>query len=161
MVHKTSMDLDRIDAAILTHLQREGRLTAAELGDRVGLSASACHRRVKALEEAGVIDRYVALLSEDALGRRSTVFVAVTLDAQRREVLEAFELAVAGCPEVMDCFLMSGDSDYLLRVSVAAGDSYERIHKDVLSALPGVRRLVSNFAIRRVVSRTAVPVGLR
>jgi Lrp/AsnC family transcriptional regulator, leucine-responsive regulatory protein len=152
------MDLDRIDAAILTHLQRDGRLTSADLGERVGLSPSACHRRVKALEDAGVIDRYVALLSEETLGRRSTVFVAVTLEAQRRDVLDAFERAVALCPEVLDCFLMSGDSDYLLKVSIAAGDSYERIHKDVLSALPGVRRLVSNFAIRRVVSRTAVPV---
>lgn len=150
--------MDRLDAALLNHLQRNGRLTAAELGERVGLSPSACHRRVRALEEAGVIDRYVALLSDEALGRRTTVFVAVTLDNQRRDTLEAFETAVERCPDVQDCFLMSGDSDYLVRVTIGPGDSYERIHKDVLSALPGVRRLVSNFTIRKVVSRTAIPI---
>lgn len=150
--------IDRIDAAILAQLQRNGRLTSSELGERIGLSTSAAHRRVKALEDAGVIDRYVALLSDAGAGRRATVFVAVTLDSQRRDTLEAFERALEGCPEVLDAYLMSGTSDYLLRVAIIEGDSYERVHKDVLSALPGVQRLVSNFAIRRVFSRTAIAV---
>lgn len=150
--------IDRIDAAVLAQLQKDGRLTSAALGERVGLSPSAAHRRVKALEEAGVIDRYVALVSEETLGRRVTVFVEVTLDSQRRETLEAFERALENCPEVVDAYLMSGTSDYLLRVALADSDSYERIHKDVLSALPGVQRLVSNFAIRKVLSRTAMVI---
>jgi Lrp/AsnC family transcriptional regulator, leucine-responsive regulatory protein len=150
--------IDRIDAALLGELQKDGRLTSADLGERVGLSPSAVHRRVKALEEGGVIDRYVALLSEEGLGRRTTLFIAVTLESQRREILDAFERALLTCPEVVDAYLMTGESDYLLRVVLAEGDSYERVHKDVLSALPGVRRLVSSFAIRRVLSRTAVAV---
>ncbi len=153
--------MDRMDRAILLALQASSGLTHAALGEKVGLSASACHRRVKALEESGVIDRYVAILSDAALGRRSVIFIAVTLDNQRRETLEAFEKTVAACPEVLEAYLMSGEFDYLLRVVVAEGDSYERIHKDVLSSLPGVRRLVSNFAIKQVARRTVEPLPKR
>jgi Lrp/AsnC family transcriptional regulator, leucine-responsive regulatory protein len=145
--------MDRLDRAILTELQANGRLTAAELGERVGLSASAAHRRMKALEADKLIDQYVALLSPAATGWQSTVFVAVSVENQNRETLEKFERAVARCPEVLDCYLMSGESDYLLKVAVCAGDRYERIHADVLSALPGVRRLISSFAIRTVFRR--------
>ncbi len=150
--------MDRTDRAILTALQANSGLTHAALGEKIGLSASACHRRVKALEETGTIDRYVAILSDSALGRRSAVFIAATLDNQRRETLDAFERALSNCPEVLDAYLMSGEFDYLLRVVVADGDSYERIHKDVLSSLPGVRRLVSNFAIKQVARRTVEPL---
>ena len=150
--------MDRFDRAILSALQADSAHTHAALGERVGLSPSACHRRVKLLEEAGYIARYVALLSDKALGQRSVIFIAVTLDNQRRETLEAFERSLSACPEVLDAYLMSGESDYLLRVVVAEGDRYERIHKEVLSALPGVRRLVSNFAIKPVVQRTAEPL---
>jgi Lrp/AsnC family transcriptional regulator, leucine-responsive regulatory protein len=150
--------MDRTDRAILLALQANSGLTHAALGDKVGLSASACHRRVKALEESGVIDRYVAILSQTALGRRSAVFIAATLDNQRRETLEAFERSISACPEVLEAYLMSGEFDYLLRVVVAEGDSYERIHKDVLSSLPGVRRLVSNFAIKQIARRTVEPL---
>jgi Lrp/AsnC family transcriptional regulator, leucine-responsive regulatory protein len=150
--------MNRIDRAILLALQANSGLTHAALGEKVGLSASACHRRVKALEEAGVIERYVAILSDSALGRRSAVFIAATLDNQRRETLDAFERAISACSEVLDAHLMSGEFDYLLRVVVAEGDSYERIHKDVLSGLPGVRRLVSNFAIKQVARRTVEPL---
>jgi Lrp/AsnC family transcriptional regulator, leucine-responsive regulatory protein len=150
--------MDYTDRAILSALQANSGLTHAALGEKIGLSASACHRRVKALEERGVIERYVAILSESALGNRSVVFIAATLDNQRRETLDAFEKAIAACAEVLEAYLMSGEFDYLLRVSVAEGDSYERIHKDVLSGLPGVRRLVSNFAIKQVARRTVEPL---
>ena len=152
------MRLDSVDISILTELQDHGRLTNAELAERVGLSASACHRWVKALEQAGVIDRYVAILSEKALGRGITVYVQVTLDNQKRETLVAFEEAVETVPEVMECYLMSGDADYLVRVLVRDANDYERVHREVLSGLPGVARLVSSFTIRRVFSRTTMPV---
>lgn len=152
------MRLDSVDISILTELQERGRLTNAELAERVGLSASACHRRVKALEQAGVIDRYVAILSEKALGRGITVYVQVTLDNQKRETLVAFEGAVEEVPEVMECYLMSGEADYLIRVLVRDANDYERVHREVLSGLPGVARLHSSFTIRRVFSRTTMPV---
>tara|TARA_R110002073_G_scaffold29837_5_gene93613 strand:+ start:7628 stop:8104 length:477 start_codon:yes stop_codon:yes gene_type:complete len=150
--------LDDVDVAILTELQEHGRLTNAELAERAGLSASACHRRVKALESSGVIDRYVAILSEKALGRGITVYVQVTLDNQKRETLVGFETAVEAVPEVMECYLMSGDADYLVRVLVRDANDYERVHREVLSGLPGVARLVSSFSIRRVFARTTMPV---
>lgn len=152
------MRLDDVDVAILTELQEHGRLTNAELAERAGLSASACHRRVKALESSGVIDRYVAILSEKALGRGITVYVQVTLDNQKRETLVGFETAVEAVPEVMECYLMSGDADYLVRVLVRDANDYERVHREVLSGLPGVARLVSSFSIRRVFARTTMPV---
>lgn len=152
------MRLDSVDISILTELQDNGRLTNAELAERVGLSASACHRRVKALESAGVVDRYVAILSEEALGRGITVYVQVTLDNQKRETLQGFEDAVTHVPEVMECYLMSGEADYLVRVLVRDANDYERVHREVLSALPGVARLNSSFTIRRVFSRTTMPV---
>ena len=150
--------MDRLDRMILSALQLNSGLTHAALGDKVGLSASACHRRVKMLEDEGFIDHYAAVLGDKALGKRSIVFIAVTLDNQRRETLDAFERSLVACSEVLDAYLMSGEFDYLLRVVVAEGDRYERIHKDVLSGLPGVRRLVSNFAIKPVIQRTAQPL---
>ena len=107
---------------------------------------------------SGVIDRYVAILSEKALGRGITVYVQVTLDNQKRETLVAFETAVEAVPEVMECYLMSGDADYLIRVLVRDANDYEHVHREVLSGLPGVARLVSSFTIRRVFSRTTMPV---
>ena len=148
-------ELDEFDHKILLELERNGVLTAAALSDRVGLSPSACHRRVKAMEAAGVIEGYAAILSEKALGRSATVFVAVTLEDQRRETMAKFERAVAQCRDVQDCHLMTGESDYLLRIVIADDDRYERIHQDTLSRLPGVRRLVSNFTIRTVFRRAA------
>lgn len=145
--------LDPVDEAILSRLADDGRITSAALGDAVGLSPSAAHRRVKALEQAGVITGYAAILSDDAFGRATTAFVAVTLDNQRQETMAAFERAVARCPEVEDCHLMTGESDYLLRIVVRGDDRYERVHQDVLSRLPGVRRLVTSFSIRTVFRR--------
>jgi Lrp/AsnC family leucine-responsive transcriptional regulator len=155
MPQETPAQLDDFDQKILIELERDGVLTAAALAERIGLSASACHRRVKALEAAGVIEGYAAILSEKALGRSATVFVAVTLEDQRRETMAKFERAVALCREVQDCHLMTGESDYLLRIVIADDDRYERIHQDTLSRLPGVRRLVSNFTIRTVFRRAA------
>ncbi len=152
------MELDNKDKQILTLLQAEGRLSNADLAERVGLSASACHRRVKALESDGIIADYVALLDEAAFGRTSSVFVQVTLDNQRTENLSHFEEAVAACPEIMECYLTTGDADYLLRVLVRDAADYERIHHQVLTRLPGATRVVSNFAIRRVFRRTALAV---
>lgn len=149
------MELDEFDHKILTLLERDGALTSVALADQVGLSPSACHRRVKALEAGGVIEGYAALLSDQALGRGATVFVAVTLENQRAETMAAFERAVVKSREVQDCHLMSGESDYLLRIVLAGEDRYERVHRETLSKLPGVRRLVSNFTIRTVFRRAA------
>lgn len=152
------VNFDRFDAAILALLQQDGRLTSQELGEKIGLSSSAAHRRVKLLEQAGVISGYAAQLSEEAMGRPSTVFVAVTLEDQRQETLGRFERSLSAYPEVIECYLMASESDYLLKVMVPAGDAYERIHRDILSMLPGVRRVVSQFAIRAVFRRSALPV---
>ncbi|HWA00071.1 MAG TPA: Lrp/AsnC family transcriptional regulator [Caulobacterales bacterium] len=156
MTQLSPATLDEFDRRLLAELERDGSLTHAALAERVGLSASACHRRVRALEAAGVIEGYAAILSERALGRGATVFVAVTLENQRRETMAAFERAVAQCREVQDCHLMTGESDYLLRIVIADNDRYERVHQETLSRLPGVQRLVSNFTIRTVFRRTAL-----
>ena len=121
----------------------------------LGQGAQPTDRIARMLEAAGVIEGYAAILSEKALGRSATVFVAVTLEDQRRETMAKFERAVALCREVQDCHLMTGESDYLLRIVIADDDRYERIHQDTLSRLPGVRRLVSNFTIRTVFRRAA------
>ena len=152
------MQLDAVDAAILNHLQADGRMANAELAERVGLSPSACHRRVRALEAAGVITGYAAMVDPDAIQRGLTVIVLATLENQRRETLEAFEGAVAEIEDVMDCRLTTGAEDYILRLQVRDARDYERLHRERLSGLPGVARLVSNIAMRTVFTRTALPV---
>ncbi|VAV87669.1 Transcriptional regulator, AsnC family [hydrothermal vent metagenome] len=154
------MNLDAIDVSILDQLQAKGRMNNADLAEEIGLSSSACHRRVRALEAGGIISQYVALLSEEKLGRATSVFVQVTLQNQRRENLAKFEQAVGKCPEIMECFLMTGDADYLLRVCVRDGTDYERLHHDVLTRLPGVQRINSNYAIRKIFRRTALPLAV-
>ncbi len=140
--------MDRIDRKILDQLAQDSRLTGEQLGERVGLSPSAAHRRVKALEESGAIIGYRARLSKAARGNPSTVFVQVTLTDQRQATMLAFEQAMASTPQIVEAHLMSGQSDYLIKVLVRDDDSYERIHREILSALPGVQRLVSQFTIR-------------
>ncbi|MBA4050373.1 MAG: transcriptional regulator [Erythrobacter sp.] len=140
--------MDRIDRKILDLLAADSRLTGEQLGEQVGLSPSAAHRRVKALEESGVILGYRARLSRAARGNPSTVFVQVTLTDQRQATMLAFEEALARTRQVAEAHLMSGQSDYLVKVLVPGDDSYERIHREILSALPGVQRLVSQFTIR-------------
>ncbi|MHB0920575.1 leucine-responsive regulatory protein [mine drainage metagenome] len=151
-------ELDHHDRAILALLQSDARMPNASLAERVGLSPSACLRRVQRLEQAGVIARYVALLDPRAIDRATTVFIEVTLDSQREEVLAAFERAVAGCRDILECHLMAGDFDYLLRAAVANPQDYERLHKQDLSRLPHVVRIKSSFALRTVVKRTDYPV---
>ena len=149
------VDLDRTNRAILNALQEDGRITNAELAERVHLSPSACLRRVRRLEEAGIIDRYVALLDPAAIGRSTHVFVEITLQSQAEELLDAFEAEVADAPEVMSCHLMAGAADYLVHVVVADVADYERLHRTHLAQLPGVATLHSSFAIRAVHTGTA------
>ncbi len=143
--------MDLIDERILKILRADSSLTSQTLGERIGLSPSAAHRRMKLLEEAGHIQGYRARLSREARGRPSTVFVAVTLKDQTEPTLESFEAALARCQNVAEAHLMGGDSDYLLKIEVRTDDSFERLHRDVLARLPGVQRLVSHFSIRTVV----------
>ncbi|NKC00538.1 MAG: winged helix-turn-helix transcriptional regulator [Pseudomonadales bacterium] len=150
--------LDRQDRAILHETQLHGRITNAELAERINLSESACLRRVRALEKSGILRGYVGLVDQSAVGYPDNVFVSITLHSQQQNDLVRFEEAVAALPEVMECYLMSGDADYLLRVIVADARDYERIHSQHLTRLPGVSRVQSNFALRTVIKKTEVPV---
>ena len=152
------MDLDKLDRELLRLLQNDGRLTNAELAQRIGLSPSACFRRLQRLEQAGVIAGYAALLDGAAIGRPTTVFIEVTLDSQGSAALDAFERAVAACPDVLECHLMSGDFDYLLRVAVADMRDYERVHRHQVAAFPHVARIRTAFAMRAVVPRRGYPL---
>lgn len=149
---------DSTDLRILDTLQREGRISNADLAERVNLSASACHRRVQRLEEEGLISGYVALLEARRMGRGTMVFVEITLTGQAEELLDAFERAVALVPEVLECHLMAGSADYLLKVAVADTDDFASIHRRALSALPGVRGMQSSFVLRTVRQSTALPL---
>ena len=151
-------DPDATDRRILTVLQREGRIANAELADRIALSASACHRRVQRLEQAGFIGSYVALLDARKLGRPTTVFVEITLSGPADEVLEAFEREVKKIPDVLECHLMAGTADYLLKVVAQDTEDFARIHRQRLARLPGVAQMHSSFALRTVFKTTAIPV---
>lgn len=151
-------ELDRTDRAILTELQRNGRLSNVNLATRINLSESACLRRVKLLEESGVIARYATLLNQSAVGLPDSVFVEVSLTREQQEDLDAFEEAVRKLPEVMEAYLMSGEYDYLLRVVVANTADYERIHREHITRLPGVARVRSSFALRTVTKKTELPI---
>ena len=150
--------IDRIDHAILHELQLDGRMSNNTLAERVNLSESACLRRVRRLEESGLLRGYVALVDQSQAGYPDNVFVQITLHSQQRDDLAAFERKVREMPEVMECYLMSGDADYLLRVIVRDARDYERIHSQQLTRLPGVDRVHSSFALRTVVKRTEIPV---
>ncbi|QCO18610.1 Lrp/AsnC family transcriptional regulator (plasmid) [Azospirillum brasilense] len=151
--------LDRIDRKILALLQQDGRMPNNELAERVGLSPSPCLRRVKALEDAGVIARHVALVDPAAVDLPVNVFVSVSLERQVEERIDAFEAAVMALPEVMECYLMTGDADYLLRVVVPDLASYERFLKEHLTRISGVANIRSSFALKQVRYRTALPLG--
>jgi Lrp/AsnC family leucine-responsive transcriptional regulator len=152
------MQIDDTDRRILTALQKHGRISNAELADRINLSPSACHRRVQRLEASGVITGYVALLDPREVDRRSTVFVEITLSGQADEVLEAFERAVSRVPDVLECHLMAGTADYLLKVVASDTDDFARIHRQHLARLPGVAQMHSSFALRTVFKTTALPI---
>lgn len=150
--------IDKTDHAILHELQQDGRLSNVALATRVNLSESACLRRVKMLESAGVVERYTMLVSQESVGLPGNVFVEISLDNQQQQQLEAFEKSICQVPEVMECYLMSGDYDYLLRVVVADTADYERIHHQSLTRLPGVARVRSSFALRTVTKKTKIPI---
>lgn len=151
--------LDRFDRKILSVLQEAGRLSNADLAERINLSASACHRRVARLEETGIIAGYAALLNARAVGLPTTVFVEITLSGQSQDIMEAFEAAVAGVPDVMECHLMAGTADYILRIVARDSDDFARIHREHLARLPGVARMHSSFSLRTVCRTTALPIA--
>jgi Lrp/AsnC family transcriptional regulator, leucine-responsive regulatory protein len=152
------MALDRLDLAILDHLQANGRATAQELSDTAHLSPSSAHRRQKHLEETGVISRYVALLDQDKVGLTVNVFVTVKLASHTDEALRIFEQAIAACPEVMEMYEMTGVNDFLLRVVAADIAAYEAFLRGRLTHIPGVRSFESALALKRVVYRTNLPL---
>ena len=152
------MDLDAIDRRILTELQADARISNAALAEEVGLSPSPCLRRVRALEAAGVIRRYAALLEPAEVGLPISVFVQVTLERQIDRALETFETAIQDRPEVMECYLMTGDADYLLRVVVSDLTAYERFLKEHLTRVSGVASIKSSFALNQVKYSTALPL---
>ena len=154
----SAVALDDIDRKMLRALQTDGRMTNADLARAVNLSESACLRRLRALESEQVISRYAAVVNERAVGLPISVFVTVTLSSQAEGTLTAFETAVATVPEVVECYLMTGSSDYLLRLVVRDVDDLERIHARELTRLPGVTRVSSSVAMRTVVKRAALPV---
>lgn len=147
------MDLDALDMAILSALSENGRLSQVDLAERIPLSATAIARRIKALEEKGVIEGYQARVSRAALGLEMTVLVQISLQSQSEVLLAEFEKAVTAAPSVVSCHLMSGEDDYVLTVLARDLTDYERIHRQELSRLPGVTRLRSSFALREVKSR--------
>ena len=148
------MDVDTTDRKILNILQDNARISNADLAEQISLSPSACLRRVRLLEERGVIDGYATLVNQQAIGRPTSVFVEVSLDDQSEESLKAFEIAVSLLPDVMECHLMSGDADYLLRVVAADTADFERVHK-ILGQLPKLARTRSSFVLRTISKRTA------
>ena len=152
------MALDRYDRAILAALQKNGRISNVQLAAAVNLSESACLRRVRALEESAMIDRYVALVSQAEAGLPGNVFVHIGLHREEESELAAFEDAVRNIPEVMECYLMTGEFDYLLRVVVSDMADFERLHKESLTRLPGVARVNSSVAIRTVQKTTELPL---
>jgi len=158
MTDDAKIALDPTDRKILGELQADGRLANAELARRVGLSESACLRRVRRLDTSGIVRGTVMLVDQARGGRPGNIFVEITLDGQEEHALAEFEAAVTGLPEVMECYLMSGEYDYLLRVIVADFADYERIHSRHLTRLPHVVRVHSSFTLRTVTRRTAVPL---
>jgi Lrp/AsnC family leucine-responsive transcriptional regulator len=148
--------LDTIDVAILRALQEDGRMSNADLAERIGLSPSACSRRLDNLQKSGVISGYHARLSNKALDYKMMIIVHISLSGQFAKTLQEFEAAVKRCPNVLVCYLMSGEYDYILRVAAKDLEDYERIHRDWLSALPHVVKINSSFALREIVDRPNV-----
>ena len=151
------MNLDKTDLRILDHLQRDGSLSNVELARKIGLSPSPCLARVKALESAGVIEKYVALANASALGLGLTVFISISLKTQSKEALAVFEQRIAEHDEVMECYLMTGDSDYLIRVAVTDIAALERFILEQLTPIPGIEKIRSSFTLKQVRYKTALP----
>ncbi len=155
----TDTVLDAIDRRILEELQSDARIANVDLARRVNLSPSPCLRRVRRLEEEGYIRRYVSLLDPAAIGLPVSVFVQVSLERQVDDALEEFESRITDCPEVMECYLMTGDSDYLLRVVAPDIAAFQHFLLDTLTRIPGVASIKSSFALKQVSYRTALPLA--
>ncbi len=153
------MDLDDLDRKILTSLQENARISNAELAETVGLSPSPCWRRVRALEEAGVVRKYATILEPKVIGLPVSVFVSITLEKQVEDWLGRFESALQDRPEVMECYLMTGEFDYLLRVVVPDLEAYEKFVLEHLTRIPGIAGIKSSFALKQVQYKTALPLG--
>jgi DNA-binding Lrp family transcriptional regulator len=153
-----SLQLDAIDRHILAELQSDGKLSNVELAQRVHLSPSACLRRVKQLEDGGVIAQYVALLNPKAVGQHGISFTIINLESMSNQLLMAFEQAVRDEPQVLDCYYVAGSNDYLIRFSYRDAEDLERFHTEVLMRLPGVERSNSMLVLRTVKKTTALPL---
>lgn len=153
-----TFNLDKTDRAMLAALGSDGRISNVALAEKVHLSPSACLRRLRRLEESGVIDRYAAVIDPAKIGKATSVFVDISLSSQREDLLDTFEAAVSEVPGVMSCHLMAGDADYVVQILCADVEDYERIHRSYLSRLPGVTKLRSSFALRTVVSKPAYEI---
>ena len=151
--------MDRTDRNLLEALQHDSSRSVAELGDLVGLSASACHRRIKALEEQGLIAGYAARVDPRRMGLTVEVFVEITLTSQSREAMDRFERAVGDFDEILECHLMSGGADYILRVAATDLADYDSIHRECLARLPGVSAMRSSFSLRRIKRLEGYPVS--
>ncbi len=142
--------MNKVDEKILRLLQKDCRLSVAQIAEKVVLSPSACHRRIKLLEESGKIEGYCARLNARNLGYRMLVYVDISLTSQSDESLNNFEQAVRACPDILECHLTAGEADYLVKVAARSTDHYERIHRRVLSHLPGIANMKSNFVLRTI-----------
>lgn len=158
MKKQGTTELDALDLRILEELQRDGALSNVELARRVHLSPSPCLARVKALEASGVISRYVALVNAARLGLGLSVFISISLKAQSKEALAEFERRIQEHDEVMECYLMTGDSDYLIRVAVADMGALEKFILEQLTPIPGIEKIRSSFALKQVRYKTALPL---
>lgn len=151
-------EINTTDRAILHELQVDGRISNVHLAERVHLSESACLRRVRLLEASGVIERFAMIVDQAAVGVPGNVFAEITLVSQKQQDLDAFEEAVRKVPEIMECYLVTGEYDYLLRVVVRDTVDYERVHREYLTTLPGVARVKSSFTLRTVAKKTELPL---
>ena len=155
---KSASNFDRTDLTLLRSLQRDGRATNAELARDASMSESACLRRVRLLEANGAIERYAAVINQQAVGLPLNVFITITLNGQSEAALRTFETEIAAVPEVMECYLMTGSADYLVRVVARDIDDLERIHSTRLTRLTGVARVTSCIAMRQVIKRAELPI---
>jgi len=151
--------MDAVDRQIVAALQSDSSRSIAELAELVGTSTSACHRRIKSLEAAGFITGYAALLDPQRLGLKLQAFVEITLNSQSREAMDRFEQAVGTFDEILECHLMSGSADYIVRIAATDLEQFDRVHRNCLSRLPGVSAMRSSFAIRTIKRWSGYPVG--
>ncbi len=158
MAEITNKSLDAVDQRILQALQEDGRLTATDLAERVGITTSPCLRRLRILEEAGIIRGYTALVDQTKIGLPISVFVSIKLERQSEEAMERFETALRRCPEVMECYLMTGPRDYLLRVVAKDLNDYERFVKGTLTRINGIANIESSFALGQVKHSNSLPI---